>query len=143
MAGYDLEITDPVFVPLDIQMHVCAAAGYAPSTVLSGLLDAFSSKVLPDGTKGFFYPDNFTFGQTVFLSTIYETATSVPGVSSVVVDVFQRYGRVSQGELATGEITMAPSEVARLDNDPNFPENGILVITVDGGNTATGVGSLP
>jgi hypothetical protein len=143
MAGYDLEITDPVFVPLDIEMHVCAAPGFNPDTVRKALLDAFSNGVLPDGTKGFFYPDNFRFGQTVFLSTVYATATKVAGVSSVVVKVFQRYGKVDQGELEAGEILFAPSEVARCDNDPSFPENGILVIAVDGGDQATGVGSLP
>ena len=143
MAGYDLDITNPVFVPLEIEMHVCVAPGYSPSNIQQTLLQVFSSNILPDGAMGFFHPDNFTFGQTVYLSTIYETATGVAGVSSVVVEVFQRYGRVAQGELATGEIKMEASEVARLDNDPNFPENGIMVITVDGGETATGVGSLP
>jgi hypothetical protein len=141
MAGYDLEITNPVIIPLDIEMHVCVASGYSPDAIRQELLQVFSSKVNPDGSQGFFYPDNFTFGQTVYLSPIYQAAVAVTGVTSVVVDVFQRFGVSPNGELQAGEIKMAASEVARLANDPDFPENGIIKITVDGTDTAVGVGS--
>jgi hypothetical protein len=142
MAGYDLEVTGPAYVPLDIELHACASPGYSPDTVRKLLLDAFSSSILPDGSKGFFHPDNFSFGQTVYLSRLYEVATSVVGVASVEVNSFQRYGKADQGELDKGEIAIAASEVARLDNDPNFPENGVLKVAVDGGEAASGVGSL-
>jgi hypothetical protein len=38
-----------------------------------------------------------------------------------------------KGELALGRITLGPYEVARLDNDPNFPDNGTLTVVLDGG----------
>lgn len=141
MAGYDLEISNPVVVPLDIEMHVCVASGYSPDTIRQELLLVFSSKINPDGSRGFFYPDNFTFGQTVFLSPVYQAATAVTGVASVVIKVFQRFGEALSGELDAGEIKMAASEVARLTNDPDFPENGIIKITVDGLDATVGVGS--
>ena len=39
---------------------------------------------------------------------------------------FHRLGRNPAGELASGRIAMARLEIARLDNDPNAPENGRL-----------------
>ena len=33
MAGYDLEVDSPVFVPLDISLHICVVPGYFRSDV--------------------------------------------------------------------------------------------------------------
>jgi len=35
--------------------------------------------------------------------------------------------------LDEGILTLGPLEVAQLDNDPNFPERGILKLTMRGG----------
>jgi hypothetical protein len=129
LAGYDAEITDPTYVPLWIHVNVCIAQNYYWSNVEGALLDIFSNRVLPDGTKGFFYPDNFSFGQTVYLSKIIETALKIPGVNSITVDTFQRYGKLPNNELAKAKIVIAPSEIARLDNDPNFQENGKIAFS--------------
>jgi hypothetical protein len=36
-------------------------------------------------------------------------------------------------EIREGVLPIGPFEVARLDNDPNFPEHGVLVLDVRGG----------
>ena len=36
-------------------------------------------------------------------------------------------------QLAQGVLKMATWEIPRLDNDPSFPENGKLTITLQGG----------
>jgi hypothetical protein len=54
-------------------------------------------------------------------------------VDSAEVTVFQRYRRQAQGELQSGVIPMGPWEIARLDNDVNLKENGVLTIDADGG----------
>jgi predicted phage baseplate assembly protein len=133
LAGYDLEITGPLYASLDIQIHVCLSPGFQKGDVERRLLAAFSNKVLSDGTKGFFYPDNFTFGQPVYLSRVYARALSVVGVSSAEALRFQRWGKRSENEITSGVIQIAPSEIARLDNDSNFQENGIIKFTFDGG----------
>jgi hypothetical protein len=61
MAGYDVEVDAPRFVPLDIALEVCAKAGYFPADVKRRLLEEFSTGVLPAGGVGFFHPDNYTF----------------------------------------------------------------------------------
>ena len=138
LAGYDLEIQSPIFVPLDIAFTVCVKPGYFRSNVKKALLEAFSNTDLPDGRRGFFHPDNFTFGTPVYLSQIVATALRVPGVNWIDTEAklpnrFQRWGQDPHGELAAGEMNFARLEIARLDNDPNQPENGKLELFMQGG----------
>jgi hypothetical protein len=133
LAGYDIEINGPLFVPLDILLQICVAPGYFQADVKAGLLRAFSNRRDASGGTGFFYPDNFTFGQPVFLSQIYGRAMAVAGVASVEPVKFQRWGRPADGELETGVTEMAALEIARLANDPNFPENGKIDFLMSGG----------
>ncbi|PYP83781.1 MAG: putative baseplate assembly protein [Candidatus Angelobacter sp. Gp1-AA117] len=140
LAAYDLEIEAPIYVPLDIAFTVCVQPGYFRSSVKAALLDVFSSRQFPDGRLGFFHPDNFTFRQPVFLSTIVAAAMQVSGVRWIdtndippAPNHFKRLGRAAQGETAAGEISLARLEIARLDNDPSQPENGKLEIFLDGG----------
>jgi predicted phage baseplate assembly protein len=133
VAGYDLEITDPVYVPLDLLLLVCVKPGYFRSDVLTALRRVFGRQEHADGTRGFFHPDAFTFGQSLFLSRVYAAAMTVAGVASVEVKRFQRWGRAENNELANAAITAAPLEILRLDNDPNFPENGKIEFELHGG----------
>ncbi|TMJ96969.1 MAG: putative baseplate assembly protein [Actinobacteria bacterium] len=133
MAGHDLELEGPVTVPLDLLLEVCVRQGYFRSDVEEALLDRLSDRVLSGGSRGFFHPDNFTFGQPVYLSQIYETAMDVAGVEWVLATRFQRFGKVAGNELDEEVLRPAPREVARLDNDPNFPENGRLELAMKGG----------
>ena len=105
MAGYDLEIDSPRYVPLDIALTICVMPHTSRAVVRQALLDAFSNRDLPDGSRGFFHPDNFTFGQPVYLSQVIARAMDVPGVRSVMsVDRFQRYGEDPHGEIDAGFI---------------------------------------
>ena len=140
LAGYDLEIEAPRFIPLDLAFTVCVGLGYFRSAVRLALLDVFSNHDLPDGTRGFFHPDNLTFGQPVYLSQIVAQAMQVPGVKWIDTnDVppapnhFKRWGQAAHGETAAGRITMSRLEIARLDNDPNEPENGKIDFFMEGG----------
>lgn len=133
LAGYDLEIADPVFVPLDLALLVCVKPGYFRSDVLAALVRVFSTQEFADGTLGFFHPDKFTFGQPLFLSKVCAAAMAVPGVASVEPKKFQRYGRLANHELANALIPAAPLEILRLDNDRNFPENGKIEFDLHGG----------
>ena len=140
LAGYDVEIEPPQFVPLDIAVTVCVAPRYFPSTVKAALLDVFSNRILPDGGLGFFHPDNYTFGQPVYLSKVVAAAMNVPGVRWVDTDDvppslnhFKRWGQDSRGETRAGQIAMSRLEIARLDNNSSQPENGKLDFFMEGG----------
>jgi hypothetical protein len=133
MAGHDIEIDGPRFVPLEIEMTVCVEPSYFRSDVRTALLAVFNNTVAADRTPGFFHPDNFTFGQPVYLSEIYAAAQRVEGVRFVTIDKFQRLGLESSVALDEGSLTIGRLEIARLDNDRNFPERGVLRLEMEGG----------
>jgi hypothetical protein len=132
-AGCDLEIDPPTYVPLEVAIRVCVAPDHFAGHVRRAVLDVLSNRVLPDGRKGFFHPDNFTFSQPVHLSRLYAALAPVTGVDSAEVVTFKRFGREPAGELEQARIDLGRLEVARLDNDPNAPENGLLALTMLGG----------
>jgi hypothetical protein len=139
LVGFDLEIEAPIFVPLDIAFRVRVASGYFSGDVEAALLDVFSNRDLPDGRRGFFHPGNFTFGQPVYLSPMVAAAMQVPGVQWVDTSSqppvrFRRFGQKPQGELEAGRISAARLEIARLDNDPNEAENGVIQFFLEGGS---------
>jgi predicted phage baseplate assembly protein len=133
MAGHDLEADEPLNVSLEIEMHVCVKPDYFRTAVKLALLEVFSNRVLPDGRRGVFHPDNFTFAQPVLLSPLYAAAQAVPGVASVHVTTFQRQGQPSLEALQTGRLVIDRLEIARCDNDPNFPEHGVFRLDLGGG----------
>jgi hypothetical protein len=133
MAGQDLDVNGPTYVSLEIEVQVCVKPDYFRSAVKRALLEIFSNRILPDGRPGVFHPDKFTFGQTVFLSPLYAAAQAVEGVESVVITKFQRQGTDSDVALNAEKLELARLEIARCDNDPNFPERGVFRLTLDGG----------
>jgi hypothetical protein len=133
MAGHDLEVDEPQFVALQIDLHVCVAADHFRSDIERELFDIFSNRDLPDGRRGLFHPDNFTFNQPVYLSAIYGAAHQVTGVESVEVRTFQRLGIPDNSALESGRLDIGRLEIARLDSDRNFAERGQLTISLGGG----------
>lgn len=134
LAGYDLVVDDPRYVSLEVAMHVCVEPGYFAADVERALLDAFGSGFRRDGTKGVFHPDHFEFGEPVYLSPLIQAALAVDGVHDARFTAFQRAGQPDGGQaLADGRIKLGRYEIARLDNDPSFPENGVFSVTLEGG----------
>ena len=81
-----------------------------------------------------FHPDNFTFGQTVYLSPLYAAAHAVPGVQSVQITTFQRQGIDDPSYLADGRASARPAARSRVSTTIlNFPERGVLQLDLNGG----------
>jgi Baseplate J-like protein len=133
VAGGDFEVSSPQYVPLEIALTIGVDPGYFRADVEQALLQTLGNRRLPDGTKGLFYPDNFTFGQTVYLSPIYAAARSVAGVISVDATTFQPQGVATRQYLDAGEMKLGALQVAQLHNDPNFPSHGQLTLAMQGG----------
>jgi len=133
MAGYDLEVESPRYVPLDVALHVCVRSDYFRSEVLRAVREVLDSRRLPDGRLGLFHPDNFSFGEPVYASRIVAAAQAVEGVESVRLDRFQRLVDPSPTSRDDGVIPIGGAEVAQLENNPNFRERGRLVVTAGGG----------
>jgi hypothetical protein len=132
MAGHDLEIDGPHFVPLSLAMTVHVKPEFHRSDVLMDIYDVFSNRVRANGKKDFFHPDNFSFGDPLYCSKIYEAAQSVVGVDYVTIDSLTRLG-APENSVPPCKLEFDRLEILRLDNDPNFPDRGKLTITPMGG----------
>jgi hypothetical protein len=131
--GHDVVVQAAIYVALDIAMLVCVQPGYQKGQVKAALLEIFSDRRLPNGRWGFFHPDNLTFGTGIALSQLLAAAQAVPGVQSATITKLQRFAEAPNGEIDQGLLSLNSLEVARLDNDPNFPENGQFVLDMRGG----------
>jgi hypothetical protein len=133
--GHDLAVTSAKHVSLDIAMTVCVSPHYLRGHVKAALLALFSNRILGDGPgqRGFFHPDNLTFGEGIYVSKLVAAAQALAGVESVTITKLQRLYEGDNHELENGVLPLGPLEVARVDSDPNFPEHGKLVIEVRGG----------
>jgi hypothetical protein len=133
MAGVDIRVDTPRYVPLKIALAVCARRDYFRADVKRALIERFGSTVLPDGRRGLFHPDEFSFGQPLYSSRLYAAASEIDGVETVEVTTFERQGTPDPAPLAAGKLEFGRLEIARLDNDPSLPERGVFSLTMEGG----------
>lgn len=131
--GHDVVVRQAEYVSIELAMCVVVQPNYLRGHVEADLLKRLGNGVLPDGSKGFFHPDNLSFGDPIAVSALVAAAQSVQGVLAVEVTTLQRFGEGPNQELHLGVLEIGPLEVARLDNDPDFPEHGILTLTMKGG----------
>ena len=131
--GHNLAVRPAEYVPLDIEMIVCVQDDHHRGQVKADLLDVLSNRILPDGRLGFFHPDNLTFSMGIRLSNLVAAAQAVSGVETVMVTKLERLFQGPEHEIENGILPIGPMEVARLDNDPSFPENGRLALLMRGG----------
>ena len=112
--------------------------GFFRFDVGTALRDTFSNRDLPDGRRGFFHPDDFTFGQPVFLSRVIAAALAVPGVGQVETGPGRADLRAAQSGPGPGGhgggARMGRLEIAQLDNDPSQPEHGRIEFVMQGGS---------
>ena len=128
--------TTRCYVSLEIDLLVCVQPSYfrsrrarAACAEVLGNRDAARRPARPVPPR-----QPVSFGQTVYLSPLYAAARQVAGVASVQVTRFQRQGTGDPLPLSRrASCRSARLEIARLDNDPNFPEHGVLRLTLFGG----------
>jgi hypothetical protein len=130
--GHDLHVRRAIYVPIKLVLEVCASPGHERGKVRSALLARFGRGTVGE-QRGFFNPDELSFGEAVFLSRIIAVAQAVPGVDWVTVTEFHRLFEPPNHEIDNGVLSLASNEIAQLDNDPNHPARGQLQIKVGGG----------
>lgn len=132
--GHDVAVVVAQVVPLRLALHVCVTPHVSRSHVKAALLDLFSAGVRANGKTGFFHPDQWRFGQDVAPSAIVAAAMAIDGIETVQVTALQRLDHPDDGSaLGTGRLAVRPGEIVRLDNDPDYPENGRLELDLGGG----------
>ncbi|HEY5960349.1 MAG TPA: hypothetical protein VIV60_27535 [Polyangiaceae bacterium] len=132
-AGRDVIVKEPRFRTLDLEIHVCvesyAYAGQVARLVTEALLGRGGTRPL----KGFFNPDNFTFGTPLRRSALEAAVQKVAGVRAVLLIRLRSRGRYIFDDFTELTLDVDADEVIRLENDPTHPERGSLRIITEGG----------
>jgi hypothetical protein len=126
--GHDLRVGAAGMVPIRLELDLCVKPEYLRAHVLAAVRNALSSRTLRGGRRGFFHPDNLTFGEAVYASRIIAAVMAVDGVAEVHVVRLERlaHARRPRPRHPIELLPLGSNEIARLDNDPALPENGIL-----------------
>jgi hypothetical protein len=133
LAGYDLEITGATYVPIDLSIGFCVARGFFAANVAQGIQRALSDVDFSGGGKGFFHPDNFSFGDALRISRLNAALMSVAGVESARILRIARLRSASadadtRANIRQGYLAVGANEIIQLNNDRNFPERGVLTL---------------
>jgi Baseplate J-like protein len=91
MIGYEVQIEKAKYVPIEIRITVYLQKYLDSQTVRDRIRNSLTNadKII-DGTKGLFHPDNFTFGDPVYASKIYEVLKKTPEVKYGIITTFRR-----------------------------------------------------
>jgi hypothetical protein len=133
LAGYESYAPVPHYVALDLEVYVCVRPEAFRGDVKQAVLTALSSVENPDGSTGFFYSDNFTFGTTLERSALEAAVQQAYGAAGVHSILYRRRGVIFDYVEMPDEVTVATNDILRVDNDPSRPERGSLRVYVDGG----------
>jgi hypothetical protein len=146
LIGEDLEVRPAHYVPLDIKLRLCADPRYWPEDLRAVLEIEFSDGYTPDGRRGFFHPDQWSFGQPLHASQIVGRALAVTGVERVLSLSMRRWNPGSGGGLVLVTLTpdqlpdalveklaIGPFEILEVANDPSRLETGRMLFEILGG----------
>lgn len=131
LIGEDIEIRPPEFVPLEIIVRLCAEPDVWVEDIESILEQEFSTGYTPDGRKGFFHPDLWTFGQALHASQIIGRVMSVKGVEHIIEVSIKRWN--SPFAASDSFTKIDHNEIIEVLNDPDFYERGSITFKVKGG----------
>ena len=127
-AGREVFVRNPRFVNIDLEIKICvepfAYAGQVKAHVLEALLGRKGMRP----TKGFFDPDNFTFGTPLRRAALEAAIQDVAGVRGVEQMYIRARGSTALREFVELTFNVGHDQVIRLQNDPRFPERGSLRI---------------
>ena len=132
-AGHDLHVQSARYVPLSIRLRVCVKPGYLSTQVAAAVLDVLGSGLRADGLPAFFHPDRLSFGTDVYVSDLVAAAQAVAGVQNVEPLELRRLDAPLVAGQVPDALDLAAWEIARVDNDPGYPEHGTLTIETGGG----------
>jgi len=133
-AGRDVIVKDPEFRTLDLEITICVEPFAYAGEVVRLVSEALLGKRGARPKKGFFDPDNFTFGTQLHRSALEATIQDVPGVRAVLGIRIRSRGRAEFENFDRFTLEdLGPNEVIELENDPAHPERGTLRILTEGG----------
>jgi hypothetical protein len=132
MAGYESYVPEPQYVSLDIEVQVCALPDAFQGDVQAAIFGRLNSSSVINGQRGFFNPDNFSFGVPLERSNL-ESATVRAGVAGVLCVRYRVRGRTQGMTEMPDSVAVAADQIIRCDNDPSVPEHGSIKVSILGG----------
>ena len=133
LIGEDLELRPPRFVPLEIGISLCLTPDAWPEDVRYVIEQELSAGITPDGRRGFFHPDEWTFGQALDSSQIAGRLHRIAGIEHVIAITLRRWDAATGGVPNPRRIEAAFDEIFMVENDPDHLERGQLSIDLRGG----------
>jgi len=132
-AGREINVMDPVYASIDLEIEICVANDAYPGQVKDRVYKALMGKKGLRPQEGYFSPDRFTFGTSLERSTLEAAIQDVPGVKAIEKMIFQRRGWF--GKRIFSELSYDPGKntIIRIANDPLHPEQGTLKLYTHGG----------
>jgi hypothetical protein len=133
LIGEDLELRPPHYVPLDLRINICGGETYWRETLRFELEQEFSDGYTSDGRRGFFHPDEWTFGQAIHRSKIEGRILRVTGVKHVIGITMKRFNDARPSVPGLEILPIGFDEVVLCANDPDHLERGRILFEVQGG----------
>ncbi|WAG77797.1 baseplate J/gp47 family protein [Metapseudomonas furukawaii] len=133
LIGEDIEIRPPRYVPLDIRVVVCADDAYWREDLRFVLEQEFSDGWTADGRRGFFHPDQWSFGQSLHRSMIEGRLQRIAGIRHLVSLGMKRFSAPLPGVPGAPLLEIGFDETLLLANDPDHLERGLIRFDIQGG----------
>ena len=131
VIGHDLQVDGPALVPLRIDMAVCVRSTLFPRRRRE---DAAQHCSAPARCRTAPRRSSIPTGQLRRNALPQSDLCARPGRArrrqSVEVTQFERLYQPGDDGLRNWQLVFGPDEIARCDNDPNYPEHGVLTLTV-------------
>jgi hypothetical protein len=129
--GHDVHVRPARYVPIELVLSLCIEPGRLRGEVKAAVRAGLVGR-RGDGARALFHPDALTFGSDLFEADVIAAVQAVSGVQSVDVVSLRRVDGVPVRS-GLQFVDLASFEIAQLDDDPDFPERGILKFLHIGG----------
>lgn len=131
--GHEVLVVPTRYVPLLLELNICVKSHVQQGVARRAVRESLSNRKLSGGLAGYFHPDQLTFGQSINASSIVAQIQRVDGIDAVQLVELRRLFGPERVDVRGGTLFISPQEIARLDNDRAFPENGRLILNMRGG----------
>jgi len=140
MTGREHVVLAAEYVPLEVELLLCAQPGFARHLVRDRVL----AELRPGSSErpGWFHPDRLSFGDAVRLGDLLAFVQGIAGVRSVTATIFRPLGDTTGADVRD-IILLGRTKVARLEADPDFPEHGTLEVRMIGLDAVGATGVAP
>ena len=132
-AGRPAYVLDPIYSNLDLDIIICVEPHAFRAEVKELVLFVLFGKGGVRPKRGFFSPDNFTFGLPLERSRLEAVIQNVPGVRAVEGMKIRRRGWFAWRTFRELTYRVADNELVRVENDRLLPERGSVTLHMEGG----------